>query len=363
MVRNTFLAWIGLLIAVLVLVSIIIPMICRAQGLRSSQPPQVVAGQRQTNSPEPSINTQKIDKLSAYSDFLNERLYGSTESVILAREEFKNNFSTAPIEEMNAAFRLFNKFYETSVSSGDEEFCQNKELQRLLNEISELVKVGLENPLPAFKIRNNKYADKLRNKHAAELKELYSYMNAGMDFTYGEGVWYLKTDISFLLNLLPQTRGNELRDYLTFSKQEDYRIEEDAGLMISWEDYRERLIRWEKFKNAHPTLPETKLEIEPELDNLVRSYIIGMDNTRVYGIETGVLSPELKISYESFMKNNRSSSFYPLIKDIYGILKKHNFKINEELINYLDGHGYSGDTIHLQRILDTHPGDILDADD
>ena len=119
------------------------------------------------------------------------------------------------------------------------------------------------------------------------------------------------------------------------------RVAEDAGLLIGWDDLRQRIGRWETFARAHPALPETRDIVRPEVVRLVAFYVIGVDNTRAYDERSrspgGTLriDPQLMASYERFLIENRGSAYYKVIEGIVTRLRASRGALTRELIDFL----------------------------
>ena len=183
--------------------------------------------------------------------------------------------------------------------------------------------------------------EQLRKKYEKEIKELHQYVKCGMKFAHGEGDWYLKESNSFLVKIILLHFNFELKDYIVFLSEEyRHNIAEDAALAISWDELRKRIIRWERFAKKHPTLEEVKSEILPQIERMLLIYLLGMDNTRIYDWGKNKLKVALKNSYESFIKRNTGSSYHNIIKTVYEIYEKHNFHINDEVVNFISSEGF-----------------------
>jgi len=286
------------------------------------------------------------DSLITFMDSINRLDRSKKESILIAKNEFEKMCSTAEKQIVDSAFRSFMEFYKGVIRKCNHVFYDRRDYQDLLHDIEEIVGSKFDNPLPAFEKIDSKSSAEIKTKYAATLKELYEYRNCGINFTCGEGDWYLEEDGDFLVEVLSNYGSVELRDYLIFWANEDKeRFAHDGGLLISWEDLRKRIIRWEEFANKHPTLLETEKEIKPKLQVLIGAYLWGLDNTPAYDLweskwESKKIEPELRKSYEIFLKENKTSSYYSLIKGVYTILNKHNFKLSKELIMFVDSQGY-----------------------
>ncbi|MCK5347403.1 MAG: hypothetical protein KAR20_28530, partial [Candidatus Heimdallarchaeota archaeon] len=188
----------------------------------------------------------------------------------------------------------------------------------------------------------------IESNHRNALIELEKFRHCssyGMKFYMAEGDWYLRENTDFLIQVSSVLTG-DLREFILFNGTEmKTRIAEDASLLISWDELRQRIIRWENFAKLHPDLEETKKEIEPQIPRMVQWYLTGIDNTRAYDYDdyyggTAKINSELRKSYEIFIKENTGSSYYPLIQSVYTILLKHEFKCQRELGYFLINNGY-----------------------
>ncbi len=285
---------------------------------------------------------QEHNDVAEFKNFLEKSDKSQKEMISMAKDEFLKKFSSPENKDVDKAFRIFRKFYREVIRKCDHIFYKKRDSQELLHKISVIIGYTHENPLSAFERIDNVSSKEIKTKYGSTLKELYEYRNCGINFIQSEGDWYLKEDTEFLVEILSDFGSSELREYLLFRVSEDKeRLGEDAGLLISWEDLRKRIIRWEQFTHAYPNLLETEKEIKPKLHKLLILYLTGIDNTPAYDLwKSGEIKFTLRKSYETFLKENNISSYYALINSVYNILKKHRFKINEELILFLHNQGY-----------------------
>ena len=300
-----------------------------------------------------------------YKQFLGTLNIKEKESILTARDEFIKRFSDAPETLSDEAFRSFEVFYKKAVFVCDRIYFfpknlvipeykddnrYKKEYQVLLNAIlqvgSTVTKELLQDdPLEHFERLNEDYKKEIREKYGAVLDELYEFKKCGMTFVWGEGDWYLKEDPDFLLSLSSNLKG-EHREFTRFMGEEaKQRLAEDAALAISWDELRQRIIRWETFAGNHPDLPETEDTIKPQLHRMMQWYLIGIDNTRAYDYDdtyggTAKINSELLNSYENFLRENTDSSYFTLIQGVCDILKKHDFKCQKELGDYIIKNGF-----------------------
>lgn len=292
---------------------------------------------------------QNISPFEKFSYFLEKLDESDIESINIAKYKIWDIVEFDK-EHADSIFRIFYKFYRETIRECNNNFFKMKDYQFFLHEISELVGHTLENPIPTFKKIDNKKSRKLKNDYAQIVIDLEKYVNSGVIFYQSEGDWYLAENPDFLDELSNLFSG-ELKDYLIFLASEyKERLAEDAGLLISWNNLRQRIIRWEEFAKKHEKLKEIGTEIQPKLHTLFSVYLIGTDNTKAYDIFTGKLDTNLKLSYQNFIEENKDSNYYSIIDSVYKILGENKFEINSDLIKYLENTGY------------THPNFIRWAD-
>ena len=300
----------------------------------------------------PQEKSQENPDVASYQQFLRSLDMMEKESILKARGEFVKSFTKAPDDVSAEAYRLFDKYYRTVVHNCDMIFFwprvvdrykqyhnYRKDYQELLNEISPFERMVTReflnrDPLTYFESREKEYQKGIKEKYGETLNELYEFKKCGMRFIWGEGDWYVSEDPDFLLAVSSRLKGN-MQDFSLFWGEElKQRVAQDAALLLSWDELRQRIIRWETFARNHQDLPETGKKIKPELHRLVCMYLSGIDNTPAL-TGAGAIQPDLKKSYELFLRENTDSSYYVLITNVYDLLKKHDFRFSRELVDYL----------------------------
>jgi hypothetical protein len=291
----------------------------------------------------------------AYSNFLTKLDASSPESVSLAKNELLARFRGKDDERANAAFRDFSKFYTDNIAALESGFSSKQHLQDVLFKIAEAT--GLDNnPFPAFDKLDTPSARDIKKKYALALKELYQYRKSGINFGQSEGIWYTQSDPDFLKDAASVTTG-DLKEYLRFSAEEcKQRIAEDGGILIPWDDLRKKIIREENFAKQHPQLPEVEKDLKGSMSWMINVYLAGIENSSIdnHGDQ---LTPEVKSSYETFLKKNSTSQYYDVVKDAYAIWTKNNLEASRELIDYLKEKGHGQFTYMLEKGLPKTQGD------
>jgi hypothetical protein len=125
--------------------------------------------------------------------------------------------------------------------------------------------------------------------------------------------------------------------------------------MLSWDELRQRIIRWEQFANEHSQLPETEKDIRPKISWMVDVYLTGIDNSRILKAEN-MLNEEVKNSYEAFLKEGTSSAHFEVVKGAFDIWNKNQFKLSKELVDYLKEKGHARFIYLLEQSLRTAGG-------
>jgi hypothetical protein len=168
------------------------------------------------------------------------------------------------------------------------------------------------------------------------LHELFAYRDCGIDFTQGEGDWYLRDDPDWLIAVALHLPDGEYRQYVVFvANQSRERLTEDAGFVVSRDRLRERLVRWDGFIRTHPNVARVE-DMRKDADRLAGWYIAGISNTPAFDPETNRLNPELRESFARFLAANQDCSYYPLIAGLWEKLKASDFRPTEAVVLYLE---------------------------
>jgi hypothetical protein len=96
----------------------------------------------------------------------------------------------------------------------------------------------------------------------------------------------------------------------------------EHGGDIPFENQRRWIVKYEAFVKQYPS------SLEKALQGMVQTYVVS-------GVEEGVVVAEQKESFQQFLKENKDSRYYPLIKEYYQYLEKHQFRPNLEVARKL----------------------------
>ncbi len=250
----------------------------------------------------------------AFLDSTNEK------SISLATGKYKELFSGSDQKLCDSAFVLFHKFYEQLEPAVSLAVEQDSVLQKVYwNEVERTNEITLD--LPYLK----KYEKKLiRNGYRLEI---------------WEGNLMAGTDRSFLRTNFYSMLSPVMRSFLKlYRSDDDDSFQHDAGIIITEEEYVERLIRWETFIKKNPDFIETD-RAKAIHKTYFTYFLIGMDNTPAINYptdETGLEKMELDAyfvkAYDYLNKKYPDSEINLLVKPYkMTILKNDNIK-RERLI-------------------------------
>lgn len=149
-----------------------------------------------------------------------------------------------------------------------------------------------------------------------------------------EGYMYLKAKEEFSYNLLKTHLSDNLNDYFDIITEEaKHKFCEDASMYISFDELADRVIKWEKYINQHPKA----IQIEKAKDNYnlyLRTLLSGMDNTPVFA--NNKLLPEVKKTYEDYIKNYPNNKSTQTIKEYYKLLTNSKFIKDNNIVIYIN---------------------------
>lgn len=170
-------------------------------------------------------------------------------------------------------------------------------------------------------------------------QEYLSLFGAGLFMT--EGMFYIDVEPDYFLGIFDKHVSNGLNAYLIQRKVELIEgFSEDAGLIISFDQVYDRVLKWEQIVIENPNflmVDDSRQYYETYLETL----LTGMDNSRVFDFEGERLTPEVKKLYESVIKSGPSTKSTEIIKGYYNLLAENDFKYSDKLDDYLKKQGLS----------------------
>jgi hypothetical protein len=168
---------------------------------------------------------------------------------------------------------------------------------------------------------------------SAELNEfVQTVLENGYHFTTSEGGFYIEIDYERLKKQLEMVISDVMAKYLEIEAHAD--ISEDASLTVTWDELADRIVELERFILKNPTFKENTV-LYDRYKNFMRFYLKGMDNTDIADYShPGQLAPEVKNSYERFLKEYNNTEAYAIVKEYYNKLKFNHYRLTEEIRSY-----------------------------
>lgn len=162
-------------------------------------------------------------------------------------------------------------------------------------------------------------------------KHIKDFQKLGFDIDYAEGMYYFKPYYPYLL----QTFGipKAWKEYLELSylRQSDFG---EAYCKLAANDIRNVINQYDKFILKNPDFIYIE-EVKKEQNSYIYSYLHGFDNGRIFDYETNRIKDEYKKSIETFLSEDTKFSRYDLVNEYYNKIKKNNYKINENISDWL----------------------------
>ncbi len=187
------------------------------------------------------------------------------------------------------------------------------------------------------------YVGEMRVKYQAEHAVLRDMTKHGISFYGSEGYIFNKIDSNYLLETVLAGFEFDLKKYLARQHWEERNnsspLLEDAALRCSWDKLRQNIIWREEFIKAHPNFIEREA-LAKELKFMFGIYIGGIDNSPVFEFSKPKIRSEAVQSYELFLKENKTSAYYPLVEKLFTLYKANGFKLTREIVGYLKQEGW-----------------------
>lgn len=166
---------------------------------------------------------------------------------------------------------------------------------------------------------------------------------SGLRTNHSESGEFFAEDPSYLPANFASTLSEGLQEFLKIRQTEFEQagrtyLVEDAALTITWDQLSDRIVDWQNYLDKYPDYPGKK-EVEGYISFYLDLYLLnfGLDNTPMF--INGVLTDEVRMSYERFIEKYHGTKYHGIVKEYYNLLKKHDFIITEEAKSYLADNG------------------------
>ena len=207
----------------------------------------------------------------------------------------------------------------------DNLFKSNIEKEEHFSDIVKQLEISAENVSNAYYNANLMINEEYVRKYVKDFNKL------GFNIASAEGDYYFTPYYPCLI----QTVGipKVWKEYLemTVARQNDFG---EAYCKLKINDLVDVIIRYDKFMQEHPKFTHNNL-VKEEQNRYLYSYLHGFDNGSIFDYETNKIKDDYKQSIEKFLKEHTDFSRYSLVNEYYNKLKKNNYRINDNIGNWL----------------------------
>jgi hypothetical protein len=216
-----------------------------------------------------------------------------------------------------------------------------------------------------FRQQNDTLISKLTGKESHILDNYYTYFTTGEGepiappdsiakkvnflssaqlelWPIGEGYVDIRLAPDYYYSLFKNYVSDDYKQFLELeAKDEEVLYSADAGLSISFNDLGKRVINWENFitKNPYSKLFPQALQI---YKGYQYDYLLGMDNTPTFAIETNTFYPENITEFKQFIAKHPNSKTVVLIKvalsfkgtkdELYAFIEKEQQRLIDKIV-------------------------------
>lgn len=202
--------------------------------------------------------------------------------------------------------------------------------------------------LTDFNFGSSDLLDNYANQDPKEIplhwtKKIENLKKSNIELVYeGEGYHSFQFRHDYFYKTFKGKVSKDLNEFLYNMSEDDKVIfQSDAGILVPWKEIRVRILRWERFVKKYPESRYSNLSKEL-LGFYIKSYLLGMENTRTFESNTKEIYPEVIQDFNIFLKENKntfSAEFLQDFLDFYTFAAKEypTSKFSEALNTYVDG--------------------------
>ncbi len=167
-----------------------------------------------------------------------------------------------------------------------------------------------------------------------ELKAFLTKLkNSGYKVDTAEGMYYLIIDYQFYKKFSPYVTA-DMQDYIEIMAEEsNHAAAKDAALLIGWDDVVKRALNQEKFILQHSDSVKAD-EVMKLFNRYVTFTLYGLDNTPLFGYDTGTINPQAKEAYLNALQDTSGSRYLKALNQYLEVLERNNFMLTTEVKNY-----------------------------
>ncbi len=183
------------------------------------------------------------------------------------------------------------------------------------------------------KIKTNEYGETMKIYLTSPKMPLMEYVYIG------EGAHQTVIDYRYLSENYSMLLGKPFKEYLAIKAKEETDLDggsyyQDAALGVSKKCLVDWIIALQNFRKKYPKFVSDNMQIEQDINTYTSDLISDLYQTFDFGNDK--MYPECKKAYEDFLNRaDKDTPEYKVVKECYEILKRYDFKSNDEFWSML----------------------------
>ncbi len=159
---------------------------------------------------------------------------------------------------------------------------------------------------------------------------LHEILDGGYKIHMVEGSYVLVIDYE-KLKKYNSNITEEMKEFIALEAEESTNpFAMDAGLIISVEEFADRIAKAEKYFKSYPDSPRNE-EIGNRNKGRIGLYLTGLDNTPAFEYGNKKINEEFLESYKKTVKDYKGTVFAKIVEEYLMVLEKNNFKKTNEV--------------------------------
>ena len=274
-------------------------------------------------------NVSIIDFINMKLNVVNHFLFGSDLSSVTKtiynenQQESHTDWYNRALIEYSSNEELRKNFFTKNL------FKSKEEKEKNFSNLVQQLKLSADNVSEVY--YNSYYYSSSEINEEYVRKYIKVFNRLGFDIDNAEGQYYFRPYYPYLLQTFGIPKAWKEYIELSYSRQNDFG---EAYCKLSADEIRNAINQYDKFILKYPNFVNIE-EVKKDQNSYIYSYLHGFDNGRIFDYETNRIKEEYKKSIDNFLKEDTRFSKYDLVNEYYNKIKKNNYKINEDISNWL----------------------------
>ena len=164
-----------------------------------------------------------------------------------------------------------------------------------------------------------------------ELKAFLTKLeNSGYKVDTAEGMYFLIIDYQFYKKFIPYVTA-DIQDYIEIMAEESNNAAvKDAGLVIGWDEVVKRALNQEQFIVQHSDSVKVD-EVKKLFNRYITFTLYGLDNTPLFGYDTGKINPQAKEAFLNALQDTSGSMYLKALNHYLEVLERSSFMLTDEV--------------------------------